>query len=74
MDTNFWEAMLASLVRKGMMTLATYLVTANLLQDGDKASFVNIGAGIVIGGAALAWDWWKNVGHAKLLAKVGSKP
>lgn len=70
MDENFWKAMAASVIRKAMMSFATYLVTAGLITSSDSSNFVNIASGIVIGGGALAWDWWKNKGHAALQAKV----
>ncbi len=70
MDTNFWTAMAGSLVRKAMAAAATYLVTAGLLTSADSANFINIASGIVLGGGALAWDWYKNKDHAELKAKV----
>jgi hypothetical protein len=70
MDANFWQAMLASLIRKGLVTVATYLVTANLMTSRDQESFVNIGVGIVLGGVALGWSWWKNKGQVQVEAHL----
>lgn len=62
--------MSGTVVRKLMTVGATWLVSQGVLAPGDQSQFTQIMSGVALGIAALAWDWWKNKGHAKLQAQV----
>jgi hypothetical protein len=65
---NSLLAMVVGLVARHALTaLAGTLVTLGLVDKSQSSNFVEIGVGIAIGGAAIAWSWWRKVGHARAL-------
>lgn len=70
-DSGVMVKMIAGVAARAVMnSAATYMVTMGLVQPNDKGSFIQIGAGVLVGAAGFAWSWWQKSGHAKVEAAL----
>ena len=67
---DFQQMVLGAVIRHGLTAAAGFLVTNGALSSTDSSKFIQMGTGIAMFLAGLAWSWWQKNGHAKVLAQL----
>ena len=57
---------LQALAEKAAVSAGSLLVGYQLLQPAQEHNFENIFVGFVLGLGGLAWNWYREAGHAKI--------